>query len=112
MCNHVGHLSEGLVMTGEGESQIGFLNLSLLFRAQIRKCTVDLVHSRVLRVVFWVQEALDATISRELLPIIDFLENVIHSHGNLPSGLADNAWMVILSSSSNEYNSEVKIDTQ
>ena len=72
-------------MTGQGQRQVGLLDLALLLWAQIVNGTVDLVHGRVLRVVLRIQKALNATVSSELLPIVHLLEDVIHRHGDLPS---------------------------
>ena len=83
--DQVGHLCERLIVAGQGYSQVGFLDLALLLRAQLRQGAVDLVHGRVLWVVFWVQKALDSAILCELLPIIHVLEDVIHGDSNLPS---------------------------
>ena len=69
-------------MAGQSHRQVGFFDFELLLGTQIVQRTVDLVHGRVLRVVFGIEQPLNATVLRELLPVVYLLKDVIHRNGH------------------------------
>ena len=83
-------------MAGQGNREVCLFDLALLLWAQVVKRAVDLVHGRVLRVVFRVEQPLDAAILRELLPVVHLLKDVVHCDGHFAARLADHARMVVL----------------
>ena len=88
-------------MASKGQCQIGFLDLLLLFGAAGADLVIDLVHGRVLGVVLWVEQALNAAILCELLPLVNLLEDVIHGDGDLAARLRNHARVVKLGSTDN-----------
>ena len=91
------NLGKRLIVGSQSKIEVCLLHFPLLLRTQRVQSTVDLVHRRILGVIFWVQKALDSTVRSELLPVVHILEDIVHGDSNFASAFAHNARMIILS---------------